>query len=210
MKLACLLFFIISLIAFSGCIGPHEVPPAVPPATEASVIDGYKPLIAQGKDFLGWGGQVLQTRDGGYIVYGYGESSDPELRRFILLLKIDANGNLTWAKRFSLGEFLDVEHSKWESYYPVVALSLTQIDEGGYLLNAHREKFFEEGHGIVIETDEDGDIICLCEPQSVHGRMHHHKGASLINLFKNLRSALGQRAGPAISSSSHLSKPECP
>jgi hypothetical protein len=87
---------------------------------------------------------VQQTSDGGYIVAGwtrsFGSGGD------ILLIKMDANGNVIWAKTFG-GTDHDYAHS------------VQQTSDGGYIVAGLTRSFGAGNYDFfLIKTDANGDI----------------------------------------------------
>jgi hypothetical protein len=88
---------------------------------------------------------VRQTSDGGYIVAGITTSFGAGLID-VFLIKIDANGNLQWAKTYG-GTDLD-----W-------AFSVQQTSDGGYIVAGETRSFGAGNYDIfLIKTDANGDI----------------------------------------------------
>jgi len=89
---------------------------------------------------------VQQTSDGGYIVagwtYSFGAGSVD-----ILLIKMDANGNVQWAKTYG-GTDRDL------------ALSVQQTSDGGYIVAGFTASFGAGNDDIfLIKTDANGNVI---------------------------------------------------
>jgi hypothetical protein len=88
---------------------------------------------------------VQQTSDGGYIVAGYTDSFGAGIND-ILLIKINASGNLQWAKTYG--------GTNWDE-----ALSVQQTSDGGYIVAGNTRSF---GAGLddifLIKTDVNGNI----------------------------------------------------
>jgi hypothetical protein len=88
---------------------------------------------------------VQQTTDGGYIMAGYTDPPDLELRADVYLLKTDPNGNTQWQKTFG-GNDSDV------------GLSAQQTSDAGYIIAGYTG-FYETGNYDVylIKTDPNGN-----------------------------------------------------
>lgn len=90
-------------------------------------------------------GSIRQTADGGYIVCGYTEIANANFDE--LLLKLDASGNLTWARNYggSVSE---------------VSFSARQTSDGGYIVVGYTAQYTStlnlEMH--VIKTDSSGNL----------------------------------------------------
>jgi len=92
---------------------------------------------------------VQQTTDGGYILTGETKSYDIEGEQYdAWLIKIDANGNELWNKRFGgIGD--DAGHC------------VQQIDDGGYIIAGTTESYSEGKLPVawLIKTDTNGNEI---------------------------------------------------
>jgi len=86
---------------------------------------------------------VQQTSDGGYIVAGYTDSFGAG-GWDIFLIKIDANGNIIWAKTYG--------GTLWDQAY-----SVQQTSDGGYIV-AGWTLSFGPGDILLIKTDVNGNI----------------------------------------------------
>ena len=101
-----------------------------------------------------WARSIIQTTDGGYAVAGYTESFGAGNRDF-LVLKLNSNGSLAWARTFG-GTNYD-----W-------AWSIIQTTDGGYAV-AGGAMSFGAGYAdfLVLKLGPDGDYTgCVhdCSP----------------------------------------------
>ncbi len=88
---------------------------------------------------------IQQTFDGGYIVAGYMLYEFGLAHMFIL--KLDAEGNLTWQKTFS-----GMEADR--------AYSIQQTTDGGYIIAGNTKSFEERGKDVcVLKLDESGNLM---------------------------------------------------
>jgi len=88
---------------------------------------------------------ISQTSDGGYIVVGDTSSFGAGDLAF-LVIKLDSNGSLTWAKTFGGGE------REWAS-------SISQTSDGGYIVAGDTLSFGAGGSdALVIKLQSNGDI----------------------------------------------------
>jgi len=115
--------------------------PSAPSVDRTSTIAFAKTFGGSSWD---WAYSVQQTSDGGYIVAGWtgsfgAGSSD------IFLLKIDASGNLQWAKTFG-GSNGDVAHS------------VQQTSDGGYIVAGYTDSFGAGGDVFLLKTDASGNL----------------------------------------------------
>jgi len=93
---------------------------------------------------------VEQANDGGYILTGSIEDSLNPGTQKILLLKTDVNGAEEWRRIFDIGD-----------YYQY-GISISQIDNGGYILTGQSAWFFNNPLGShafwLIETNSLGTL----------------------------------------------------
>jgi uncharacterized delta-60 repeat protein len=88
---------------------------------------------------------VQRTSDGGYILAGYTYSFGAGLSD-IILIKTDANWNISWAKTYG--------GTNWD-----VARSVQQTSDGGYILAGETYSFGAGGYDFfLINTDANGNI----------------------------------------------------
>ncbi|NIA10540.1 MAG: hypothetical protein GWP10_12620, partial [Nitrospiraceae bacterium] len=88
---------------------------------------------------------VQQTQDGGYIVAGYTWSFGAGHYDF-LIIKLDANGNITWAKTYGGND---------DDY----ALSIQETSDRGYIVAGHTESFGTgDNDFLVIKLDPSGNV----------------------------------------------------
>jgi hypothetical protein len=90
---------------------------------------------------------IQQTNDGGYIVAGWTGSFGAGDDDF-LIIKLDSNGNIEWAKTFGVG---------WGE----VANSIQQASDGGYIVAGTRGSFGVGCDFLVIKT-QDGSMAPNC------------------------------------------------
>ena len=98
---------------------------------------------------------IQQTKDGGYIVAGWTESFDIESNG-ALVIKLDSDGNLTWAKTY----VITYEGSDNKIYYGAnYATSIQQTKDGGYIVAGWTDSFGVRGEDIlVIKLDSSGNL----------------------------------------------------
>jgi hypothetical protein len=93
-----------------------------------------------GSEYFEWGNSIIQANDGGYVITGYGSTTDDPTGPFaVLLLKTDNNGNKQWRKTFGGNE--DAGNS------------VLQTADSGYIIAG-----MSTGTGWLIKTDEQGDL----------------------------------------------------
>lgn len=87
-----------------------------------------------------------QTADGGYIAVGYAWSNGAAESSDVYLLKIDGDGNKTWAKTFGGGD--------WDH-----AVSVRQTADEGYIISGHTKSFSagDDYDAYLIKTDSAGN-----------------------------------------------------
>ncbi|MEO0211970.1 MAG: hypothetical protein ABIN66_08995 [candidate division WOR-3 bacterium] len=92
------------------------------------------------------GYSIIQTTDGGYVVVGYTMSFGPGDADF-LILKIDSDGSIVWAKTYG-----GTAHD-----YP---RSITQAPDGGYAV-AGSTKSFGAGNDdfLILKLNSDGSLV---------------------------------------------------
>ena len=91
------------------------------------------------------GYSIKQTSDGGYIAAAYSRpvSNDEDF----LILRLDANGNLTWNRKFG-GDLPDPAHTIRETL------------DGGFIVAGRSDSLFARaGSAWVIKLDADGSIV---------------------------------------------------
>ena len=90
-----------------------------------------------------YGYSVTQTTDGGYIVAGYTNSFGAGLSD-VLLVKTDANGDISWAKTYG-GSSSDYGYS------------VIQTSDGGYIVAGYTESYGLAGDVYLVKTDSNGN-----------------------------------------------------
>lgn len=107
---------------------------------------------------------VLETSDGDFVIVGFTEATNVDLRD-AYMLKISDSGTLIWSKTFG-GESID---------------ALTKIVEtfdGGLMAVGYSFSFGEDGSDVyAIKTDSDGNI----EWQKTYGGIENDWGYSVVN-----------------------------
>jgi hypothetical protein len=108
---------------------------------------GYK---AWDKTFGGiyedWGGYVVQTSDGGYIIVGSTESFGSGYSD-VYLIKTDSKGNKMWEQVFG------GNNNEW-------GYSVAQTNDSGYIIVGYTESFGSGGSDVyLIKTDSKGNLI---------------------------------------------------
>ena len=86
---------------------------------------------------------IEQTNDGGYIVTGYIDSVTDVLKE-MLLMKLDANGNINWQRAYSNGD-------------SAIASSVQQTNDGGYIV-AGETNLVSHGDIWVLKLFSNGTI----------------------------------------------------
>ncbi len=82
---------------------------------------------------------IKQTSDGGYIVLGFVPGHTT------ILIKTDANGNLSWAKTYRV-----------EIVGTTLSRSIQQTSDGGYIVAGYRVNYFDEI--LLFKTDANGNL----------------------------------------------------
>jgi hypothetical protein len=89
------------------------------------------------------GYDVRQTTDGGYIVSGF-QYGDVVSSDNACLIKLDASGNVSWTKTYSVG-------------YDEYAYTVEQTNDGGYIIGG--ETYTSPGDiALIIKTDASGNV----------------------------------------------------
>ena len=90
---------------------------------------------------------ILETKQGDYIITANDQAGDPDTANRILLLKVTADGNLVWEKRFGLGT------GDWKWGYSTI-----ETVSGDFLTSGHLTK---DGYTqvLIVKTDKDGNQI---------------------------------------------------
>jgi len=86
---------------------------------------------------------VIQTLDGGYAMLG-SNSFNPDF----LLVKTDSSGELEWSKKY---EKPDIDYGTY----------IVQNSDGGYMLAGTLWNRSGTGHGGLIKTDSDGNMLWM-------------------------------------------------
>jgi len=87
---------------------------------------------------------IENTNDGGFIVAGYKERFSGGLSDDIYLLKLDANGDSTWAKQLT-------KQGMQRCY------SVKQTSDGGYILGGMKQGFYTDFY--IVKTNINGDTL---------------------------------------------------
>jgi len=143
--------------ATPGAGSPSSITGPMETESEPSVISTPTPvLIPQNDTWLktfggeheSLGGDVIQTRDGGFlIVGGIGTIQENTTQGGVLLLKTDAAGEVLWQKIYG-GEEFDIG---W---------SIIQAFDGNYMIAGETTSFGAGGMDIyLIKVDQDGNEI---------------------------------------------------
>ena len=112
-----------------------------------------------------WGGnrserfnEILQTPDGGFIVYVYSESTDIEGLpnkgyEDAIMIKYDKDGNLLWQNSWG--------GNSWEEFYNIL-----QTQDGGFIVSGNSYSTDIEGlpnkgesDAIIVKYDKDGNLL---------------------------------------------------
>ena len=89
---------------------------------------------------------IRQTQEGGYIVAGRTDSSLGAGKDDVWVLKLDANGNVTWQKTYGGGN--------WDYAY-----SIQQTSEGGYIVAGWTDSFGAGNDDVwVLKLDSAGNV----------------------------------------------------
>ncbi len=90
---------------------------------------------------------VEETRQGDYLLTGNDQAGAPDTANKIYLLKVDANGNLVWEKRFGLGT------GDWKWGYSTI-----ETVDGDFLTSGHLTR---DGYTqvLIMKTNSDGNLI---------------------------------------------------
>ncbi|MFN7953749.1 MAG: hypothetical protein U0610_18625 [bacterium] len=95
---------------------------------------------AAGRD---WARSIRQTSDGGFVLAGIGLTVNAAL------LKVDADGNLTWRKTYIYSNPLVV-------FYKHTLYDVRETPDGGFAAAGWVENFASERQGWVLRTDAQG------------------------------------------------------
>ena len=89
---------------------------------------------------------IQQTMDGGYIAAGHTRSFAPGLYIYIMVIKLDANGNVSWQKTYHYGTWISN------------ASTIQQTSDGGYIL-AGFTTLPSNVTGWILKLASNGDIV---------------------------------------------------
>lgn len=93
-----------------------------------------------------YGENAIQTSDGGFVIAGYTESPDIDIRD-AYLIRLNSDGHLRWAKTYG-GQYIDA------------VSGLVQSPDGGYVMVGYTFSYGESGSDVyVIKTDTNGNIL---------------------------------------------------
>lgn len=87
---------------------------------------------------------IISSSDGSFVIAGYSESFAGADKN-VLLMKIDIDGNLVWARSLDSFPVMDF------------AYSVTQAIDGGYILTGYRS-LSKNKYVYIIKTDPNGDL----------------------------------------------------
>lgn len=108
------------------------------------------------------GRQVLETRDGGFILIGDTESfgnGDQDMR----VIKTDSNGNVSWSRNFG--------GSGWDTGYSII-----ETPEGDLVMAGSKSASqYGDGNLLLVKTSSNGDLIW----EKTIGTAYHDAGKSL-------------------------------
>jgi hypothetical protein len=90
---------------------------------------------------------IIQTSDGGFAIFGNTKESVDSGDNYFLLVKIDANGTMTWNQTYKRGE-------------SDVARSVVQTHDGGYALVGQTFSSFDTGSSDfwLVKVDTTGNV----------------------------------------------------
>ena len=93
-----------------------------------------------------YGQNALQTSDGGFLIAGYTESPDIDIRD-AYLIRLNSAGNLRWARTFG-GQQIDA------------VSGLVQSTDGGFVMVGYTFSFGATSSQVyIIKTDSSGEVI---------------------------------------------------
>jgi hypothetical protein len=110
---------------------------------------------------------VRQTSDGGYIVAGWTDSFDPEVRD-AWVLKLDSAGEVEWQKSYS-------------AIAPegIAIIAIEETPDGGFIAGAHKTEFEPPlSDVLIIKLDSEGNV----EWQKVYGEPDTHQTIKSLRL----------------------------
>lgn len=123
------IFLFLAMLVLTGC-NLEVIEPTVPPVTFQTRIQGAGGQVAAGYD-------VIQSKDSGYVVFGWTQNSGGNSDFY--LLKFDRKGVQQWAKSFGSGGY-------------DFAYSGAQASDGGYVFSGE-----SDGKFYVVKVDASGN-----------------------------------------------------
>ncbi|MBO0822849.1 MAG: hypothetical protein J2P27_03195 [Actinobacteria bacterium] len=94
---------------------------------------------------------IFQTADGGYVVSGTVQGSSYPFQNLFFLLKLDAQGNVTWQKGYG-GVNGTFDYTSEQG-------GAAATSDGGYVLAGVSDVFQQYTNGWIVKTDGSGNIL---------------------------------------------------